>query len=47
MNRTRKILPMALACLGAALMAAGILGGELPAIMRKAVFICLECIGIG
>ena len=32
---------------GIALMIFGILQGELQAIMRKAVMICLECIGIG
>lgn len=47
MSRTRVLLPIALACLGAALIAAGILSTELPAILRRAIFICLECIGIG
>jgi hypothetical protein len=33
--------------LGIALTVLGILRGELTEIMRKAVFVCLECIGIG
>jgi len=32
---------------GITLMIIGILQGELQAIMRKAVVVCLECIGIG
>jgi hypothetical protein len=32
---------------GVALILAGILTGELIVILRKAIFICLECIGIG
>jgi hypothetical protein len=33
--------------LSAALLTAGILLGDNAAIFRKAVFICMECIGIG
>jgi hypothetical protein len=43
----RKTLPIGLVCLGAVLITAGILSGELPVILRKAIMICLECIGIG
>ena len=32
---------------GIVLMFIGIRNGELEAILRKAIFICLECIGIG
>lgn len=32
---------------GIALMLLGILRGEPESILRKAVFVCLECIGIG
>jgi len=47
LSRARRPLQAALLIGGAALTAAGILTGELPVILRKAVFICLECIGIG
>jgi hypothetical protein len=33
--------------LSAAFIAAGIASGDLEIIYRKAVFICMECIGIG
>jgi len=33
--------------LGAILLAIGLTHGELIEIMRKAVIVCLECIGIG
>ena len=32
---------------GAAMILLGIFGGDLVVIFRKAVYICLECIGIG
>jgi hypothetical protein len=32
---------------GVALMAVGIMRGELTEILNKAVVVCLECIGIG
>jgi len=47
MSRARRALPILLICLGAALIVAGILSGELPQVLRKAIYICLECIGIG
>lgn len=47
MTRARRRLQAALLGGGAALIAVGILSGELPIILRKSVMICLECIGIG
>jgi hypothetical protein len=47
MSRSRVLLPIALSCLGVVLSVTGILGDELPMILRKAIYICLECIGIG
>jgi len=47
MIRERASLPIVLLCLGVMLIAAGILSGELSMILRKAIYICLECIGIG
>ncbi len=32
---------------GGILLALGIIFGDLPVILTKAIFICLECIGIG
>lgn len=43
----RKWLPYLFLAAAAALMAAGILRGELKEVYRKASLICLECIGIG
>ena len=45
--RKRIWAPVFLSAAGAALMAAGIINGELTEIMHKAIIICLECIGIG
>ena len=43
----RAIIPSAILALGIVLIAIGIWQGELPEIMRKAINVCLECIGIG
>ena len=48
MSRTRRAaLPVILISVGAAMIVLGILSGELIVILRKAIYICLECIGIG
>ena len=41
------ILSAALLAAGLAFMAAGILRGEAMTVLRKAITICLECIGLG
>lgn len=41
------LLRILLLCTGAAFVLAGIFCGELRLLYMKAVFICMECIGIG
>lgn len=36
-----------LAALGLVMMGIGILRGEMPIVLQKAINICMECIGIG
>ena len=43
----RSPLPFILMGVGAIMIVAGIWSGELTVILRKAIYICLECIGIG
>lgn len=38
---------VSLLALAGVLIAAGIAGGDVELLFRKAVFVCLECIGIG
>ena len=47
MSMRRRLIQAGLLILGVCLLAAGILREELAVILRKAVTICLECIGIG
>ena len=46
-QRTRLILALCLLATGSLCIAQGIAAGELSIILRKAVLVCLECIGIG
>ncbi|MDR1024940.1 MAG: hypothetical protein LBL56_04375 [Treponema sp.] len=42
-----RIFPVFLLFLGIALVIAGIAVGDAEQVFRKAIFICLECMGIG
>ena len=46
-KRMRHRTAAALILLAAVLIAAGVLRGDPSAVMNKAIFICLECIGVG
>jgi hypothetical protein len=43
----KRRLPCVLLGLSLALMTAGLLLGEYPKVLEKAVTVCLDCIGIG
>lgn len=45
--KKRNIIAVAILLLGTAFLAFGIYRGEMETVLRKAVNICLECIGIG
>lgn len=42
-----RVIPWLVVTAGAVLMVAGIISGEALTVMRQAVTVCLECIGIG
>lgn len=46
-ERTRRICAWGVLIVGAVFVAVGIARGEVETVLRKAVLICLECIGIG
>ena len=46
-QRKRRYLGITVVCTGAVLMLIGIFRGEMNTLLKKAVLICLECIGIG
>jgi len=43
----KHLLQLTLLAIGVCMMVLGILRGEAAEILRKAIVICLECIGIG
>lgn len=45
--RFRRYLPILLLAAFVGLLAAGIVLGEVPVLWRKAISICLSCVGIG
>jgi len=47
LKKPRNLIRAAILIIGITLMCIGIWQEEMTAIMRKAVFICFECIGIG
>lgn len=46
MNK-RRIIGIVILAAGIALIAAGVFRGELDVILRKAMIVCMECIGLG
>ena len=43
----RPVIQIGLLVLGAVLIALGLVAGEADAILQRAIFVCLECIGLG
>lgn len=46
-KRKRSLWAWSVLIVGAAFIAIGIARGEMDTVLRKAVMVCLECIGIG
>ena len=46
-SRKKAVLQAVLLAVGALALVLGIAGGEVKTITMKAIYICLECIGIG
>lgn len=46
-EKRRLIVPIALFFIGAAFFIAGLFDGETETVLMKAVYVCLECIGLG
>lgn len=46
-RKTRNIIAVSILLAGAAFILIGVYRGEVETVLRKAVNICLECIGIG
>lgn len=47
MRSKRWLAPAALMVAGGVLMALGMYRGEVRTVLQKAIYICLECVGIG
>lgn len=47
MRSKRWLVPAALMAAGGVLIALGVYRGEVRTVLQKAIYICLECVGIG
>lgn len=46
-GKGRLVIRIALVAVGAALLVLGFVTGQAQEVLRKAIYICLECVGIG